>query len=51
MATFKVNGLISHFEDKLINGMTRKGYTKEYAQRVFRQLEGFGSYGSRKAMP
>jgi error-prone DNA polymerase len=45
MATFKVNGLISHFEDKLINGMTRNGYTKEYAQRVFRQLEGFGSYG------
>ncbi len=45
MATFKVNGLISHFEDKLISGMTRNGYTKEYAQRVFRQLEGFGSYG------
>lgn len=45
MATFKVNGLISHFEDKLINGMTSKGYSKEYAQRVFRQLEGFGSYG------
>ena len=45
MATFKVNGLISHFEDKLITGMTRNGYTKEYAQRVFRQLEGFGSYG------
>ncbi len=45
MATFKVSGLISHFEDKLINGMTKKGYGKEYAQRVFRQLEGFGSYG------
>jgi error-prone DNA polymerase len=45
MATFKVNGLISHFEDKLINGMTSKGYSREYAQRVFRQLEGFGSYG------
>jgi len=45
MATFKVNGLISHFEDKLINGMTRNGYTRDYAQRVFRQLEGFGSYG------
>lgn len=45
MATFKVNGLISHFEDKLIKGMVGKGYSKEYAQRVFRQLEGFGSYG------
>jgi error-prone DNA polymerase len=45
MATFKVNGLISHFEGKLVNGMMKNGYTKEYAQRVFRQLEGFGSYG------
>lgn len=45
MASFKVNGLISHFEDKLINGMTSKGYSLEYARRVFRQLEGFGSYG------
>ncbi|HEU5292497.1 MAG TPA: error-prone DNA polymerase [Cyclobacteriaceae bacterium] len=45
MATFKVNGLISHFEDKLVNGMTSRGYSKEYAYRVFRQLEGFGSYG------
>jgi error-prone DNA polymerase len=45
MATFKAKGLISHFEKKLINGMTEKGYTLEYAQRVFRQLEGFGSYG------
>lgn len=45
MATFKVNGLVSHFEHKLVNGMTSRGYTKEYAYRVFRQLEGFGSYG------
>jgi error-prone DNA polymerase len=45
MATFKVNGLISHFEEKLVNGMTSRGYSKEYAYRVFRQLEGFGSYG------
>jgi len=45
MATFKAKGLISHFKQKLITGMTNKGYTLEYAQRVFRQLEGFGSYG------
>jgi error-prone DNA polymerase len=45
MATFKANGLISKFEQKLINGMLKKGYTPEYARRVFRQLEGFGSYG------
>jgi len=45
MATFKINGMIVHFEDKLINGMVGNGYSKEYAKRVFRQLEGFGSYG------
>ncbi|MCD9015208.1 error-prone DNA polymerase [Parachryseolinea silvisoli] len=45
MATFKVHGMVKHFEQKLITGMTAKGYTKEYAQRVFKQLEGFGSYG------
>ena len=45
MATFKAKGVVSHFEKKLIDGMTRNGYTLEYAQRVFRQLEGFGSYG------
>ena len=25
--------------------MVSHGYTLEYAQRVFKQLEGFGSYG------
>jgi error-prone DNA polymerase len=29
--------------------MTSKGYTPEYAERVFKQLEGFGSYGFPRA--
>jgi len=45
MATFKVQGLVTKFQTKLVNGMTKNGYTKEYALRVFKQLEGFGSYG------
>jgi error-prone DNA polymerase len=45
MATFKAQGLISKFKQKLIAGMIKNGYTEEYAHRVFRQLEGFGSYG------
>lgn len=45
MATFKAKGLVSKFEKKLIDGMVANGYTSEFAQRVFRQLEGFGSYG------
>ncbi|MEO6000729.1 MAG: error-prone DNA polymerase [Chitinophagaceae bacterium] len=45
MATFKAKGLVTKFEEKLIKGMMQNGYTLEYAQRVFKQLEGFGSYG------
>lgn len=45
MATFKAHGMISRHRDKLVSGMLAKGYTEEYANRIFRQLEGFGSYG------
>ena len=45
MATFKAKGLVSQFEKKLVDGMTAKGYTEGFARRVFKQLEGFGSYG------
>ncbi|HXB91828.1 MAG TPA: hypothetical protein VNU72_06050, partial [Puia sp.] len=45
MATFKAHGLVSRFREKLITGMITNGYTEEYALRVFKQLEGFGSYG------
>jgi error-prone DNA polymerase len=45
MATFKAQGKVTAFQKKLIDGMIRNGYDKEYAARVFKQLEGFGSYG------
>ncbi|HVF96338.1 MAG TPA: hypothetical protein VM871_03410, partial [Flavisolibacter sp.] len=45
MATFKLPGKVGSFQEKLINGMIKNGYDKEYAARVFKQLEGFGSYG------
>jgi error-prone DNA polymerase len=45
MATFKAKGLVSKLEQKLIGGMIANGYSLEYAKRVFKQLEGFGSYG------
>jgi len=45
MATFKANGMVSKFEEKLITGMVKRGYKEDYARRVFKQLEGFGSYG------
>jgi len=45
MATFKAKGLVSQYEKKLVEGMMAKGYPEEFAKRVFKQLEGFGSYG------
>jgi error-prone DNA polymerase len=45
MATFKHTGTISKFRDKLIIGMVANGYEQEFAERTFKQLEGFGSYG------
>jgi error-prone DNA polymerase len=45
MATFKVTGGVSKFQEKLVNGMVANGYTQEFAERTFKQIEGFGSYG------
>jgi error-prone DNA polymerase len=45
MATFKAKGLVSQYEKKLVDGMVAKGYEEDFAKRVFKQLEGFGSYG------
>ncbi len=45
MATFKLTGGVSHFYDKLVNGMVSRGYPKDFAERTFKQIEGFGSYG------
>lgn len=45
MATFKAKGKVSDWENKLVAGMMAKGYEETFARRVFRQLEGFGSYG------
>ncbi|MBX5204172.1 error-prone DNA polymerase [Rhizobium sp. NZLR1] len=45
MATFKVTGGVSRFQEKLVSGMIRNGYSPEFAEKTFKQLEGFGSYG------
>jgi error-prone DNA polymerase len=45
MATFKLTGGVSHFYDKLVGGMIDRGYPKDFAERTFKQIEGFGSYG------
>jgi error-prone DNA polymerase len=45
MATFRKVGTIGSFQDKMIEGMTARGYDRAFAERCFRQIEGFGEYG------
>ena len=45
MATFKFTGGVSHFYEKLVEGMVSRGYPRDFAERTFKQIEGFGSYG------
>jgi error-prone DNA polymerase len=45
MATFKHTGGVSKFHDKLVDGMIARGYEPDFAEKTFKQLEGFGSYG------
>jgi error-prone DNA polymerase len=45
MATFRRVGTIATFQAKMVEGMVAKGYQREFAERCFRQIEGFGEYG------
>jgi error-prone DNA polymerase len=45
MAAWKRHGGLEHHRDKLIRGMRERGYSDEFAARIFEQIKGFGSYG------
>ena len=45
MATFKHTGGISKYKQKLLQGMLDNGYDEAYANQLYEQLQGFGSYG------
>ena len=45
MATFKKVGTIGTFQEKMIEGMAARGYERDFAERCFKQIEGFGEYG------
>jgi error-prone DNA polymerase len=45
MATFRHVGTIHTFREKFIAGMVGNGYQREFAERCFSQIEGFGEYG------
>ena len=45
MAAWKHHGDVSIFYDRLVNGMVERGYEREFAHNIFKQIEGFGEYG------
>ena len=45
MATFKRTGTIGTFRTKMIAGMVARNYPRDFAERCFSQIEGFGEYG------
>ncbi|UHQ20836.1 error-prone DNA polymerase [Lysobacter sp. KIS68-7] len=45
MAAWKRYGGMEHHRQKIIAGMLRNGYTTAFAEQIFEQIKGFGSYG------
>lgn len=45
MAAWRSPGKIEHYRQKLIEGMRANGLEEEFAERCYRQLQGFGEYG------
>jgi error-prone DNA polymerase len=45
MAAWKKTGDVTRFERRLIDGMRANDYSEEFAQRIYKQICGFGEYG------
>ncbi len=45
MAAWRRNGKLERHRDKLLNGFRAHGISEAFAQRLFRQIQGFGEYG------
>ena len=45
MAAWKRKGGLEKFHDKLIHGMRERGYTREFAEAIYAQIQGFAEYG------
>jgi error-prone DNA polymerase len=45
MAAWKRKGGLAPFREKLLAGMQARGYADEFAEGLYRQIEGFGDYG------
>ncbi|MBB3246569.1 error-prone DNA polymerase [Herbaspirillum sp. Sphag64] len=45
MAAWKRKGNLGPYYDRLIQGMLERNYPREFAEAIFRQIQGFGEYG------
>ncbi len=45
MATFRNHGTVTNYEGLMIEGMVARGYERDFAERCFQQIKGFGEYG------
>lgn len=45
MAAWRQRGTMEKFQQKLTDGLLKKGYTSEFAEQIYRQIEGFSGYG------
>ena len=45
MAAWRRRGGLEHHRQRLLEGMTARGYPASFAERVFEQIKGFASYG------
>ncbi|RZJ90548.1 MAG: error-prone DNA polymerase, partial [Brevundimonas sp.] len=45
MGTFRGDGTLWTYEDRMVGKMVARGYDPAFAQRCFDQIKGFGSYG------
>ena len=45
MATFRSRGMVDELQDMMVERMVARGYNREFAERCFNQIRGFGEYG------
>ena len=45
MGAWKRTGTLENFKEKLLNGMRERNYSEDFAQRLYKQMMGFGEYG------
>jgi error-prone DNA polymerase len=45
MAAWRRRGGLAHIRGRLIDGMVQRGYSRAFAEQIYKQILGFGEYG------